>query len=124
MFSAALASQVALPFHQLRVQVVSPMPSSDAEHSDNADRSKAQQKNQAVGAQQNPGDEDAAATAVADPDVPPSQSSSGSSDAWAEATELLANLMAQPDSEINIQIGRLKAEREAVKRRRSASRSR
>ena len=94
------------------------MASADVEHATDTVSEEGLRHKQHEATQQSSADGDPGARADSDADAPAAHKSSGSSSSsdGINATEVLAGLLAQPDSEMNLQISRLKAERDALKK--------
>ena len=97
------------------------MASEGVERPSSADSEEAEEENQAKSSQEKPDDADAAAVPGSPSHLPPTQRSSGSSPSSSHdnAADVLANLLAQPDSNINVEISRLKEQRDALKKERN-----
>ena len=116
--SAAFSSQVSFPFLHLFCLLARAMASSDVEKTADTDRKEGMKQKQYGSDQENPADADAGARAESDADAPSAHNSSASSSSTAgvNAAGVHAGLLAQPDSHMNVQIAKLKADRDALKK--------
>ena len=113
-----LPPKSASPFLQLLVQVASRMAQKAIKRAPSADREEADDDNQRESGPENPCDPEPVPLLNSEGELPPTQKSvaSSSSSTDMHAAEVLSELLSQPDSHINMEIAKLKLERDALKK--------